>query len=346
MASDLVRIGLVGAGGVGSRHARVLDDLPDVAVVGVADPDARSAGALASRHGAAAFPDTRSLVDAVRPDALYVCVPPFAHGEPEAVAVEHGLPLFVEKPLAADLATAERVAASVSAAGLATATGYHWRCLDTVQQARALLDDRPAGLLAARWIDKVPPPAWWTTWAGSGGQVTEQVTHLIDLVRHLGGEVDSVVAHGTALGHCGPGADIDEASAAVLRLAGGGVATLTASCLAPDLQAAGLDVVAPGLGLELTETELVVHDGETTDRVAAGVDPRLAVDAGFVALVRGGAFADAVSYEEALRTHRVGCAVTMSAREGREVRLAGAAPPGPCSPAAPARPEALGRSTR
>jgi hypothetical protein len=48
---------------------------------------------------------------------------------------------------------------------------------------------------------------------------------------------------------------------AVLRLAGGAVATLTASCLGPDQQAAGLDVVAPGLGLELTETELVVHEG-------------------------------------------------------------------------------------
>jgi predicted dehydrogenase len=187
VASDLVRIGLVGAGGVGSRHARVLSGLPDVEVVGVADPDVASADRLAGIHGARAFPDAESLARTTRPDALYVCVPPFAHGEPEAVAVEHGLPLFVEKPLATDLATAERIAAEVDAAGLVTATGYHWRCLDTVQRARALLDGRPLGLLAARWLDKVPPPAWWTTWAGSGGQVTEQVTHLVDLVRHLGG---------------------------------------------------------------------------------------------------------------------------------------------------------------
>jgi myo-inositol 2-dehydrogenase/D-chiro-inositol 1-dehydrogenase len=260
-----------------------------------------------------------------RPDAVYVCVPPFAHGEPEAVAVDHRLALFVEKPLAADLPTAERIGDAIAAAGLITATGYHWRCLDTVRRARELLDGRRRGLVAARWIDKVPPPAWWTTWTGSGGQMTEQVTHLIDLVRHLGGEVESVVAHGTALGHCGPGADIDEASVAILRLAGDAVATLTASCLGPDRQAAGLDVVAPGLGLELTETELVVHEGGTTDRIPAGVDPRTAVDAGFVTLVRGGVFPEAVSYDEALRTHRVGCAVTLSAREGHEVHLSPAA---------------------
>jgi len=159
VASDLVRIGLVGAGGVGSRHARVLSGLPDVEVVGVADPDVASADRLAGIHGARAFPDAESLARTTRPDALYVCVPPFAHGEPEAVAVEHNLALFVEKPLAADLPTAERTGAAIAAAGLVTATGYHWRCLDTVQRARALLDDRPAGLVAARWIDKVPPPA-------------------------------------------------------------------------------------------------------------------------------------------------------------------------------------------
>jgi myo-inositol 2-dehydrogenase / D-chiro-inositol 1-dehydrogenase len=321
VANDLVRVGLVGAGGVGERHARVLSGLPGVSVVGVADPDAVRAEALAQRCGAAAFADAATLAGSLRPDAFYVCVPPFAHGEPEAVAVEHGLPLFVEKPLATDLATAERIAVEVERAGLVTATGYHWRCLDTVQRARALLDGHPPGLLAARWLDKVPPPAWWTTWAGSGGQVTEQVTHLVDLVRHLGGEVEQVAAHGASLGHCGPGADIDEASVAVLRLAGGAVATITASCLGPDTQAASLDIVAPGLGLELSESELVVHVDGAAERVAAVVDPRLAVDTGFVSLVRGEPFPAAVGYGEALRTHRVGCALTTSAREGREVRL-------------------------
>jgi myo-inositol 2-dehydrogenase / D-chiro-inositol 1-dehydrogenase len=165
-----------------------------------------SADRVAGLHGARSSPDAESLVRTTRPDALYVCVPPFTYGEAEAVAVEHGLALFVEKLLAADLPTAERIGDAIAAAGLVTATGYHWRCLDTVQRARALLDDRPAGLVAARWIDKVPPPAWWPTWTGSGGQMIEQVTHRIDLVRHLGGEVESVVAHGTALGHCGPGA--------------------------------------------------------------------------------------------------------------------------------------------
>src|SRR5918997_6236345 len=145
-----VRIGIVGAGGVGERHARVLTGLAGAAVVGVADHDGDRARSVAAASGAGAFPDARTLVESVRPDALYVCVPPFAHGEPERVALEHGLPLFVEKPLAADLATAERIGADIEAAGIISATGYHWRCLDTVHRAPTLPQGRSPGVLAAR----------------------------------------------------------------------------------------------------------------------------------------------------------------------------------------------------
>jgi predicted dehydrogenase len=317
-----VRVGLVGAGGVGERHARVLTSLPDAHVVAVADQVPERARGVAEQCGAQQFPDAETLIEAADIDAVYVCVPPFAHGEPEMLAVERGLPLFVEKPMAADLSVAEDIGRYVAEAGLLTATGYHWRCLDTVDQARALLAGRPPGLVAGRWFDKVPPPAWWTQRAGSGGQVVEQATHLLDLARHLAGEVDTVTAMATTAGHCGPEADIDEASAAVLRFASGAVGTLTTSCLFPHKQATVLEVVAPGLALEVSETELVVHDLDGTRRVAPAVDARVAVDRGFIGAVRGMPFPAGVPYEEALRTHRLACAIATAAQEGGEVRLA------------------------
>jgi myo-inositol 2-dehydrogenase / D-chiro-inositol 1-dehydrogenase len=320
-ADGHVRIGIVGAGGVGERHARVLTDLPGASVVGVADHDGGRARRVAVASGAEAFPDARALVETVQPDALYVCVPPFAHGGPERVALERDLPLFVEKPLAADLATAEVLAAEVAAAGVVTATGYHWRHLDTVGHARELLAGRTVGLVAAHWLDRVPPPAWWTTRRGSGGQVVEQATHLIDLIRHVAGEVDAVTALGTSVGHCGAGADIDEATAAALRLASGAVGTLTTSCLSPSKRATTLDVVTPGLAVELSEDRLVVHDSDGVRQMMPQVDARRAVDEGFLALVRGDEAPAAVPYAEALRTHRVGCALAASAAGAGEVRL-------------------------
>jgi myo-inositol 2-dehydrogenase / D-chiro-inositol 1-dehydrogenase len=319
--SDSVRIGLVGAGGVGDRHARVLSGIRGVTVAGVADPDPRRATRLAARHDAVAVADSRALVEAVRPDALYVCVPPFAHGEPEMVAVEHHLPLFVEKPLAADLATAKRLGAAIADARLVTATGYHWRYLDTVQHVRNLLDGRSPGLIVARWLDKVPPPAWWPSTTGSGGQVVEQATHLIDLIRYVAGEVRSVAADGARHGHCPAPANIDESSVALLRLAGGAIGTLAATCLAPGKHAAVVEIAASGLAVTISEDELVVHDHDGVHHVHPRVNARTAVDEDFIGLVRGGRSTMAVTYSDAIRTHRVACAIATSARERRAVDL-------------------------
>jgi Oxidoreductase family, NAD-binding Rossmann fold len=66
--------------------------------------------------GCRPFPGPGELL-AAGVDAVYVCVPPFAHGTPETAVLSARLPLFVEKPLAATAETAERLGARVAAAG-------------------------------------------------------------------------------------------------------------------------------------------------------------------------------------------------------------------------------------
>jgi myo-inositol 2-dehydrogenase / D-chiro-inositol 1-dehydrogenase len=319
---DDLRIGIVGAGGVGERHARVLSSLPGVAVAGIADVDGERAAGLAAAVGADAFRGAGPLVDAGI-DALYVCTPPFARGDAERLAAERGLPLFVEKPLAADLPTAEAVAAEVAAAGIPTATGYHWRHLDIVEEARQLLAGRRPGLVAGRWFDKVPPPAWWARRDGSGGQVVEQATHLVDMARYLVGEVESVAALGTSCGTTGPDGDVDEASVAILGFRNGAVGTMSATCLFHRKHATTLDVVAPGMAVEVSESELVVRDEEGERRRAPGNDPRVEVDREFVDVVRGNLPAARAPYADALVSHRVACAMAESATSGAPVVLAG-----------------------
>src|SRR5688572_8406157 len=140
------RIGIVGAGFIASRHAGNLAGFDDAAVVAVADPVIERARALAETCGAVAYADLDQMLDVAQADALFICVPPFAHGAPEQAALDRGLPFFVEKPLAVDLATAEAVAARVAEQELITAVGYHWRYLDTTEEAQALLRERPARL--------------------------------------------------------------------------------------------------------------------------------------------------------------------------------------------------------
>ncbi|HWC43771.1 MAG TPA: Gfo/Idh/MocA family oxidoreductase [Actinomycetota bacterium] len=312
-----VRIGMVGAGAVAARHVRTLLAMDGVEVAGVADPALDRAAELAELAGAAAYPSHMELLAAERLDALYVCVPPFAHGPPELAAIEAGLPFFVEKPVAIDQATAAGIAAALAGRPLVTCTGYHWRWLDIFDRAADLLAERPARLVQCAWLDKVPPPPWWPRRDGSGGQVIEQTTHVLDTARALAGEVAEVHAFGARQA----AAEIHDVSVANLRFASGAVGTVVSSCLLPRLQRAGVQVVADGLSLELSETELVVEAGGRCDAWTAEGSARPRPDRDFVAAVRGGEDRVRVPWPEAYRTHLLACAITRSADEGRALRL-------------------------
>jgi myo-inositol 2-dehydrogenase / D-chiro-inositol 1-dehydrogenase len=333
-----VRIGMVGAGAVAARHVRTLLAMDGVEVAAVADPALERAKELAAEAGAAVYPNHMELLASERLDAVYICVPPFAHGAPELAVIDAGLPMFVEKPVAIDQETAAAIAARLAGRPLVTCTGYHWRWLDIFDRAAGLLADRPARLVHCSWLDKVPPPPWWRRRDGSGGQTIEQTTHVLDTARALAGDVVEVHAFGSraasnppstrSAGPAAlPAADIDEVSVASLRFASGAVGSVTSTCLLPRLHRAGVQVVADGLSLELTETRLVVEEDGRRDAWDADADARPRPDRDFLAAVRGGEDRIRVPWPEAYRTHLLACAITRSAEQGRPLAVEGSGEP-------------------
>ena len=269
-------------------------------------------------------------------------MPPFAHGAPEAAVLSAGVPLFVEKPLAATAETAERVGAQVAAACVLTAVGHHWRYLKVVERARRLLDGRAVRLVGGTWLDKVPPVGWWPVRDRSGGPVIEQAAHVLDLARLLAGEVAEVFAMGDGQPPAVPGADVDGVTTATLRFRSGALGTLSTTCLLGWKQRAGLELVAEGLWLSVGEDGLAIREGDadpveeliTADPAAA----RVAVDRAFIDAVRGIGNDVRAPYAEALRTHRLACALASSAATGQPARPAGGPEPdrpGACEAADP-----------
>ncbi|MGC5285292.1 Gfo/Idh/MocA family protein [Micromonospora sp. DT231] len=316
------RVGLVGAGGVAQRHARVLAGFDDVELVAVTDVTPEAASALVGRHGGRACADVAEVL-ATGPDAVYICVPPFAHGPAEEAVIEAGVPMFVEKPVSVDLSTAERIADLVARSGLRTAVGHHWRYLTVLDEARELLADRPVRMVSGAWLDKVPPVAWWSRRDRSGGPVVEQAAHVLDLIRVLAGEVTEVTAYGNGTPPPVDGADIDSVTTAALRFADGAVGTLSAACVLGWKHRAGLEILADGLALALSEDGLSIRDADGERHVPADPDAaRVAVDRAFVDAVRGVGDDVRVPYAEALATQRLALAVADSARTGATVRLA------------------------
>lgn len=319
-----LKIALVGAGSVARRHVDVLHRLGGARVVSVTDAHAPAAQALATELDTRSFTDPEHALDAVGADAVYVCVPPFAHGPGELAALDRGKALFVEKPVGLGLDVAEQIGARVEQAGTVTGTGYHWRCLDTAELARQLLAESPPLLANGYWLDKRPPVPWWGRMDRSGGQVVEQLTHVLDTARYLLGEAVEVYAAGARKAPDGAPqdyGDVDDATAATVRFRSGAVATLAATSVLASKHRAALHTVSRGLYLELSEDGLSAFGpAERTDHVPAE-DPRIAVDREFLEAVRGERESTRAPYGEALRTHRLACAIAESARTGEPVRL-------------------------
>jgi predicted dehydrogenase len=313
-----VRIGVLGAGFVARRHVQRLTAIPGVRVAAVADPQRDRADALAETCGALPVESVEHLVDQGL-DALYICVPPWQHGHPEEVALAAGLPMFVEKPLAADLATAEDIAERIRDAGTLAVVGYQWRYLDTLATARDLLERSPARMVLGSWLDKAPGTPWWSHQQSSGGQTVEQVTHLLDAARVLVGEVASVRADGTQDPE-GPG-DILHATTSTVRFRSGAVGSFSSTCLLRGGYRMAVELFAPGLALRLTERDLLVADGEGERTMTPEVDAVLQADREFIAAVQGQDADLRAPYDEALRTHRLACALSDAARHGQAVEL-------------------------
>jgi predicted dehydrogenase/glycosyltransferase involved in cell wall biosynthesis/threonine dehydrogenase-like Zn-dependent dehydrogenase len=316
------RLGFIGVGGIAHRHLDILAGFDDVELVAFADPDLRRADEAASRFGAKSFASHREMLDAETLDAVYICIPPFAHGAPERDLIERCIPFFVEKPVSLDLALAEEISAAIARKGLITAVGYHWRYLDTVDEARSLLADNPAQLLSGYWLDSTPPPQWWWKEDKSGGQMVEQTTHLLDLARFLIGEVTEVYGR---VGHTDrqdfPGLDVPTVTTANLTFQSGVVANISSTCLLGWSHRVGLHIFGDKLAIELTDRDIMVDVGRGRPVRGADGDPVWREDRDFVDAVRGVENRIRCPYDDALATHRLALAVVSSARSGEPVHL-------------------------
>lgn len=316
------RIGFIGAGGIAHRHLGVLEGFADVEIAAFADPAIERAQAAAERFGAAAFADVEAMLDARALDALYICVPPFAHGAPERAALDRRLPFFVEKPVSLDLGAAEAIARAVDETGLVTGVGYHWRYLDTVDEVARLLADNPAQFLSGYWLDSTPPPAWWWRQDQSGGQINEQTTHIVDLARTLAGDVVQVFGLASHKPRPDfPGLDIATASTASLKFSSGAIGNIGSTCLLRWNHRVGLHLFGDGLAIELTDREVMIDVGRGRPVRHAEGDPVWRQDRDFVDAVRGGENRIRCPYREALKTLRVTDAIRRSAETGRAVDL-------------------------
>ena len=211
----VLRIGVVGAGGLGYHHVRILRDVEGAELAGFHEARPERAAAVASELGVRAYPSLEALLDDV--DAITVVVPTPAHYEVAKAALERGKHVLIEKPLATTLDEADELLAIARRTGALVQTGHVERFNRAVRAALPHVD-------APRFIesDRLAP---FNPRGSDVAVVLDLMIHDIDLVRTLvGAHVGDVAAVGVPV--LTPFVDIANAR---LTFASGAVANITSS---------------------------------------------------------------------------------------------------------------------
>jgi len=241
-----IGVAVIGAGILGTRHARVYHERADARLVAVVDPDATRAAAVASGKEARSFASTREMLSAVGPagsgdvQAVSIATPDHLHLEPVMACLEAGVDVFVEKPLAIDAAEARAMVAAARAREGVLIVNYSQRWLAEHRRVEALVRDgtlgTPAFVESHRW-DASWVPERMIPWSASTTPIHFMSSHDIDLILHwLGDRVTSVtaVAHRGALGEQRGLEGRVDGYAALLTTARGTVISLHSSWILPD----------------------------------------------------------------------------------------------------------------
>ena len=208
-------VGVVGAGSLGYHHIRILRDLPRVTMAGFHDIDAERAKIVSDRLEVDAIEELGELLADV--DAAVIAVPTTDHRAVALAAVERGVHVLIEKPIASSLEDADRIIVAARSAKVIVQIGHVERFNPAIRAAEPYLD-RPLFIESHRLGPFVPRST-------DVAVVLDLMIHDVDLVRSLvGTPIREIAACGIPV----LTSSVDIANAR-LTFEGGAVANLTAS---------------------------------------------------------------------------------------------------------------------
>jgi len=218
-----IKVGVIGAGAMGRKHLAVLAADPRVAVVAVVDSLESAAREAAMKAGARPYRTLGEMADAGA-DAVFVALPNVHHAAVVLEALDRGLHVFAEKPMATSIADARRIAARVKAGDRVYQMGFNRRWSPAYRYLKQQIDRGFVPFSANVKINDgdMLTPTWYTNVAVSGGFMYDTAVHLIDMIAWLVGPVERVAALGRR--SCYP--DNDDI-ALLLRCRGNRPVTLT-----------------------------------------------------------------------------------------------------------------------
>ena len=328
-----LRTAIIGCGGIARRHAGILSKLDDVALVGFCDALPERAGGFNEKYAGGqgqAFQDYERLFKTLDLDMVYVCLPPFAHGNEVELACRHGVHLLIEKPIALTMQQAEDMARHVRDSGVKSQVGFMFRHGEAVQWLQSHIQSSGVagrGLMIGQYFCNSLHAPWWRDRSKSGGQLVEQIIHTVDLARFYLGEPVRVYSIQENLFHL----DVqdytaEDASGTVVRFEAGGIAVLVGCNGAiPGKWVSRSRVILPGLVADLEGPNNAVFHRTggrwpSTTTIDSQRDEYLAETLDLIGAIREDHPA-AVPIEEGVRSLRLALAAADSAEKDAPVDI-------------------------
>lgn len=229
-----LRVGIIGAGQVGERHAVGFEQTATTDVVAIADLLPERVNPLAERFGATAYSDWRKMIDSGL-DILVVGLPHNMHVAPAEAAAERGIHLLMEKPIATTLTDGQRIVDVCREANVKLTTSFVHRYREEVRLLKRWIKEGKIGIpqtvnetMNGQRGSHLPPWVYNKEMAG-GGVLMYSAIHAVDRIRWL---VNSEVIAVTAQTHhyqadAAVECDVENSVMAMLTFANGTVANLS-----------------------------------------------------------------------------------------------------------------------
>ena len=224
------KLAIIGCGGIGTYHLGHFLGFTDIIeLAGFCDLIPERAESFVQKAGSGkAYTDYLEMYDEVKPDIVFICIPPYCHGEIEFETIRRGIPFFVEKPLALDLDLARRIRDAAAEKNLITASGFQCRYSKLVPPNMEFCKNNEIIFIDCTRIGGVPGVFWWKDKDLSGGQIVEQTIHQFDIIRYVFGEPEEVCTYGTRGFVKGiPDYNTDDCSVTIVKFKNGTIGTIS-----------------------------------------------------------------------------------------------------------------------
>jgi len=226
-SSRAPRFGVIGLGNMGRHHVRVLAELEDVELVAVSDPDRVARERVAKARRVPAYASYEEMITGEQIDAVVVAVPTIRHEEVALAAMEAGLHVLVEKPLAPSVEAATRLVEAAHRTGVVATVGHVERYNPALAKLKSFLAAGDLGrVFQIRAIRTGPLPDR----IQDVGVVVDLATHDLDVICYLVEQpVERIFTEGARRMH----SQYEDLTSSLLRFTDGTIALLDVNWLTP-----------------------------------------------------------------------------------------------------------------